>query len=200
MNVEPTSTLQRRMNAFNPLLSSTPAHGDPPPKLPPVATPSPGTPPIPPFTFGHLSNTIVASASVEELSTVSEDKPSQDFKKTSTLSIPSKTSSLKSSMERIIIGGETESVISHRNNSSKYSSEVLKKIDGKSREVVSTTVLKFIFVSFTPLLRQAPLLPKKKYATMHWTIKVSQLIVPDLGSIRAVNKRLSGSDRDKNRF
>ncbi|XP_046682813.1 rab11 family-interacting protein 1 isoform X2 [Homalodisca vitripennis] len=141
MNVEPTSTLQRRMNAFNPLLSSTPAHGDPPPKLPPVATPSPGTPPIPPFTFGHLSNTIVASASVEELSTVSEDKPSQDFKKTSTLSIPSKTSSLKSSMERIIIGGETESVISHRNNSSKYSSEVLKKIDGKSREELIDMVM-----------------------------------------------------------
>ncbi|XP_046682815.1 rab11 family-interacting protein 1 isoform X4 [Homalodisca vitripennis] len=68
-------------------------------------------------------------------------KYGKDFKKTSTLSIPSKTSSLKSSMERIIIGGETESVISHRNNSSKYSSEVLKKIDGKSREELIDMVM-----------------------------------------------------------
>ncbi|XP_054279826.1 rab11 family-interacting protein 1 isoform X3 [Macrosteles quadrilineatus] len=68
-------------------------------------------------------------------------KYGKDFKKSPTLSHPSKTSSSKSSMERIIIGGETDSFSAPRTPLSRLNPEILKKFDGKSREDLIETIM-----------------------------------------------------------
>jgi len=117
IHVEPSNTLQRRMNSFNTNL----------PVIPSFLSPSsPSTPTTPP----------IVSTSSEELGLVTapQELTRQDLKKSPTLSHPSKTSSSKSSMERIIIGGETESSNAPRTPHSRLNPEILKKFDGKTRE------------------------------------------------------------------
>ncbi|XP_054279825.1 rab11 family-interacting protein 5 isoform X2 [Macrosteles quadrilineatus] len=126
MNVEPPSTLQRRMNSFNTNLPIMPSFSSPPP----AATSTPTTVPT-------------LSTPTEELGLVTptEEFSRQDFKKSPTLSHPSKTSSSKSSMERIIIGGETDSFSAPRTPLSRLNPEILKKFDGKSREDLIETIM-----------------------------------------------------------
>jgi len=69
-------------------------------------------------------------------------KYGKDLKKSPTLSIPSKSSSWKSSMERIIIGGERDTDVAPTpRNTSRLSSEVLKKFEKESREDLIEMVL-----------------------------------------------------------
>lgn len=71
INLEPTSTLQRRMNGFNPTFSSTPsATPSPAPSTPAPTTPAASTPAFAP-------SPIVTTTLTEDFVTSSEDKLSQ---------------------------------------------------------------------------------------------------------------------------
>lgn len=149
ITIEPANTLKRRLNTLggplSPSVSEEKVTPSTSPTPPPIAstqedeyipTPIPRSQPSPvlksqpsPVPRSQPSPVPLSHSPTLDVS-AKEELQKQDIRSSPTLS----TSSSKSPMERIIIGGETEKILPQSHTTSRLSPEVLKKFEGKSRE------------------------------------------------------------------